>query len=117
MKSILIGSLLTLILTQVCSAQPWILQSSGTINNLNDISFTDTLTGTIVGDQGTILRTTNGGMDWFEQSSGTSLSLFGVSFVNTDTGTVVGATGIILKTTNGGSDWTVQSSGVTAYLH
>ncbi len=68
------------ILKSTDGGENWVSKSSGTINDINDISFTDFRTGTLVGNQGTILRTINGGLDWVEQSSGTSLSLFGVSF-------------------------------------
>lgn len=116
MKSIFTFAIATLSLTQFCFAQ-WVSQSSGTVNDLNDISFADAQIESVVGNQGTILRTTNGGKDWIEQSSGTHLSLFGISLINADIGIAVGADGIILKTTNGGTNWIVQSSGVTDYLY
>lgn len=40
----------------------WVSQPIETNNNLNGISFTDANTGTAVGDNGTILRTTTGGI-------------------------------------------------------
>jgi hypothetical protein len=36
------------------------------MNWLYGVSFTDANTGTVVGDLGTIVRTTNGGVTWFE---------------------------------------------------
>jgi hypothetical protein len=39
----------------------WAVQTSGTTNDLHGVSFTDANNGTVVGDDGTILRTTNGG--------------------------------------------------------
>jgi photosystem II stability/assembly factor-like uncharacterized protein len=39
----------------------WLDQISGTTNGLNSVYFTDANTGYIVGDDGTILKTTNGG--------------------------------------------------------
>ena len=40
----------------------WVLQSSGTTETLNGVSFTDSDNGTVVGNGGTILRTTTGGV-------------------------------------------------------
>jgi len=47
----------------------WTQQTSGTIYTLNDVSFTDALTGTAVGDWGRILRTTNGGVSFVEEEA------------------------------------------------
>jgi Uncharacterized protein related to plant photosystem II stability/assembly factor len=92
-------------------------------NTLNGVCFTDANTGTAVGNGGTILRTTDGGITWTRQESGTTLDLYGVSFSNADTGTIVGGReiyyiddyrdfyGIILHTTNGGVTWTKQLEG------
>ena len=53
---------------------------------LRAVSFTDLNIGTIVGEDGTILRTTNGGTDWYEQSSGTIQYLLDVDFTNANIG-------------------------------
>ena len=39
----------------------WIVDFSGTFNTLYDVSFADANTGTVVGDIGSILRTTGSG--------------------------------------------------------
>jgi photosystem II stability/assembly factor-like uncharacterized protein len=94
----------------------WIQQNSGTNISLFGVSFTDANTGTVVGQNGTILRTTNGGQNWISQSSGTNNNLHGVSFTNANIGTAVGELGIILRTTNGGQNWISQSSGTNFEL-
>ncbi len=72
--------------------------------------------GTAVGENGTILRTTDGGTNWTQQISGTTDWLGSVSFIDSDNGTAVGGElllpsyGIILRTTNGGTNWTQQIS-------
>jgi photosystem II stability/assembly factor-like uncharacterized protein len=74
----------------------------------------DANTGTAVGDNGTILRTTDGGATWTRQTSGTTGILFGVSCVDANTCTVVGGMplgAIILRTTDGGCTWTLQTFG------
>jgi hypothetical protein len=87
---------------------------SGTARMLNGVSFTDPNTGTVVGDSGTILRTTNGGALWTTQLSGTLNRLNGVCFTDANTGTGVGDAGTILRTTNGGATWALQW-GLTRY--
>ena len=80
------------------------------------ISFTDANNGTTVGEDGTILRTTDGGLNWITQSSGTNNLLNGVSLTDANNGTVVGydydnQLGTILRTTDGGQNWITQTSG------
>lgn len=84
--------------------------------NLNGIFFADGTHGWIVGDQGRIYRSDDGGTAWTEQPSGTDVSLFRVQFVNANTGWIVGALGKLLKTTNGGSTWTAVNSGTSETL-
>src|SRR5262249_12844303 len=80
-------------------------------NSLTGGSFVDASTGTVVGDLGTIVRTTDGGATWTQQRSGTTNGLLGVSFVDASTGTAVGEFGTIVRTTDGGATWTRQTSG------
>lgn len=97
------------------SAQGWLAQNSGTTRHLWGVFFTDSSTGTAVGDSGTILRTTDGGTTWLAQSSGTTNTLFSVFFTDVNTGTAAGADGTILRTTNGGVTWVRQASGMTNF--
>src|SRR5947208_7679638 len=82
-------------------------------NTLYGVSFTDANTGTATGDNGTIVRTTDGGDSWSIQSSGTTNTLYGVSFTDANHGTAVGGGGTIVKTTDGGNNWISQPSGTT----
>lgn len=82
-----------------------------------DIDFIDENTGWLVGNNGMIVKTTDGGETWIPQSSGTSVHLFGVDFVNSLIGWAVGNSGFILKTTNGGERWTQQTSGQSVTLN
>jgi photosystem II stability/assembly factor-like uncharacterized protein len=65
------------------------------------VSFIDANTGTAVGWEGTILRTTDGGATWTAQESCTTNLLYGVSFTDANTGTAVGQFGTILRTDGG----------------
>jgi hypothetical protein len=69
---------------------------------LSGISFGDSLSGTAVGNNGAIMRTTNGGANWFEQAGATTNTLNAVHMLNSLTGYICGNGGMILKTTNGG---------------
>jgi len=101
----------------------WEIQVSGTTANLNAISMlvfataAGTTTGYVVGDNGTILKTTNGGAEWVAQTSGTTVRLNGVYAVTATAAWAVGDNGTILRTTDGGATWVAQNSGTTANLN
>ena len=102
------------------SAQPMAdktgrVQSSAATGLLG-VYFTDNNTGTVVGNDGVILRTTDGGQNWTPQTSGTINQLRAVWFADANTGTVVGDLGTILRTTDGGQNWVSQTSGVSELL-
>src|SRR4030043_77905 len=86
----------------------WVLQGSGTTQDLYDVAFINSTHGWAVGDYGTILSTNNSGQTWVAQTSGTTKDLRGVDFVNGVVGWAVGP-GILLKTTNGGQSWSDQT--------
>jgi hypothetical protein len=92
-------------------------QASGTTSQLRAVWFADANTGTVVGDQGTILRTTDGGQHWVTQSSGVSELLLGVSFTDGAHGRAVGQLGTIVRTTDGGATWVREESGTNQDLY
>lgn len=80
--------------------------------DLYKCSFVDTLKGWAAGDSGTILYTSNGGLNWVAQSSHISEAIVALQFINERIGWGLAlATSpeywgtIILKTTNGGLVW------------
>jgi photosystem II stability/assembly factor-like uncharacterized protein len=79
-------------------------------NNVMSIAFADDSTGWIVGYQGNIDKTTNGGRTWRPQDSKTNELLYSVSFADTLVGTAVGRDGMILRTKDGGKTWTQQTT-------
>jgi photosystem II stability/assembly factor-like uncharacterized protein len=85
-------------------------------NNLRGASFVDANIGTVVGDYGTIVRTTDGGNNWTVQGSGTTQNLWAVSFTDVNDGTAVGEGGTVLGTTDGGAHWVPETSGTTLQL-
>jgi hypothetical protein len=66
--------------------------------------------GYVCGWSGTILATTNAGINWSLQASGTTQNLRSMHFPNAQTGWAVGDNGTILKTTTGGVTPVVQVS-------
>jgi photosystem II stability/assembly factor-like uncharacterized protein len=84
----------------------WVVQNSDTSYDLYSVRFpVDTMTGYAVGNEGTILKTTNSGGTWVPCSSGTSFGLYSVDFPVADTGYAVGQAGTILKTTDAWSSY------------
>ncbi|MDH3267940.1 MAG: YCF48-related protein [Ignavibacteria bacterium] len=98
---------LVFILSITIPAQ-WVMQNSGTQLNLNSIFFIDSNTGWAVGDEGIILKTTNGGNDWITQPGVTTDNLYSVHFENSNIGWIVGENVRIMKSTDGGSSWSAQ---------
>jgi photosystem II stability/assembly factor-like uncharacterized protein len=90
----------------------WSPVNSGTTNNLNGTYLLDSGTGFVVGDTGTILKTTNAGATWMPLVSGTTTTLNAVHFFDASAGVAVGEQGLILRTTDGGTGWVPVSSGV-----
>jgi len=70
----------------------------------------------VVGGNGTILSTTDGGAHWAAQASGTTRGITSISAFDANTVYAVGNDGTILKTTNGGTTWVTQTSGTTTPL-
>ena len=83
----------------------WTLLNSGTTNKLNGICSVGNYIASAVGNSGTILRTTDGGITWISQNSGTTEHLTSVFFIDANLGIVLGTRGTILRTTNGGETW------------
>ena len=84
----------------------WILQR----DKQDDIAyyaifFSDINNGWIVGYNGTIKNTTDGGNHWQTQKSSVTETLCDVNFINNLRGWICGWNNTILKTTNGGKSW------------
>jgi len=101
----------------VNSVTGWFEQESGTSEILHACSFLNSNFGIIVGNNGTILRTTDGGNNWSMSGSNTAEDLYSVDVVNIFLASVVGTNGIILKTTDGGLTWFEQERITTNNLN
>jgi photosystem II stability/assembly factor-like uncharacterized protein len=94
----------------------WTQQNSGTTENLNDVYCISADTVVVVGDNTTILRTTNGGTDWLPVSNPATGNLHKVQFADTQTGYAVGDNGILLKTIDAGVSWQSLTTNTTENL-
>ena len=94
----------------------WVNQTSGTNANLKSVWFKRGTEGWVVGDGGTILRTTDAGQIWTSVSSPVNDDFKEVKFFNDTLGFIVGA-GSILRTSNKGATWTQvsQTGNLTLY--
>jgi len=86
----------------------WQIQSSGTSENLNDVAILNQTTAIIVGENGTILKTSDNGLNWVAKNSGGSFDFNAVSFRDDQNGIVVGNSTFNL-TTDGGESWSVAN--------
>ncbi|MFY7890380.1 MAG: YCF48-related protein [Spirosomataceae bacterium] len=99
--------------------------NSFSATSLSDIAFTTNQTGFISGNNGTLLKTSDGGTSWQPAStplSGTNAEFRDIEFVNAQVGYVTGfkyATptieGFLLKTTDGGNTWQYMTLPSYAY--
>jgi photosystem II stability/assembly factor-like uncharacterized protein len=86
--------------------------------NGNSITFENTQTAVITGDDGMMLRTTTGGTSWSADTSGITNSLRNSAFYTTGGGIgsvnvhlVAAENGVILKSTDNGANWDVKFPG------
>ena len=85
--------------TEVTSSIPSPISTS-----LNDISFTSTNNGLIVGNSGAIYKTSDGGLNWQLRISGTTNRLVAFQNINNQTAYACGSV-TLLKTIDGGETW------------
>ena len=86
------------------------------VRNYYGVSFANSMTGWIVGDNGAILQTTNGGStSWFAQSSSVTCTLRSVTSVSTTQAWAAGDGTIVIY--DGISSWSPIYSSTNAYLN
>lgn len=102
------------------SQSGWFFQNPNVLSQLNSVYYVNRTTGYVVGDGGTILKTTNQGNNWNISNLSASYFFWGIHFINENTGTAVGGyssyTSLIIRTTDGGLNWTQQASNANVYL-
>ena len=73
-------------------------------------SFVDTSNGWVCGENGTMLHTSNGGLNWILQRTNTDYQIVYVTFLNKNLGWAIGnkyiyTSPVIYSTLNGGTNW------------
>ena len=109
--------LFTINCSLLCPRDWFWLNPKTSVNGLNSIKFVNTDTGFAVGQNGTILKTTDGGNKWISHDSLTSKNLNSIFFVNSKVGYIVGDSGVVMKTTDCGSNWIYQSLGINHWFN
>ena len=110
MKSILTLCVLLLCLCvspRLC-AQEWTQLASPTQRHLRDVYMHSPTLGWVVGDSGTLLKTTDG-VSWSVLGSPTNNDLISVAFFDTQRGYLLPRFGPPYYTTDGGSSWQMDS--------
>jgi Secretion system C-terminal sorting domain/Photosynthesis system II assembly factor YCF48 len=81
---------------------------TGVTENLTGVQFLNTSIGYIWGNNGTLLKTINGGLTWLPINTGIVSTIKKVQFTDENTGYMM-ADNAIQKTTDGGTVWTLVS--------
>ena len=88
----------------------WQALNTTTTARLTGVWFVTAQQGYLVGDAGTALRTSDGGVTWTTMPVGTAADLNAVRFLSPTTGFIVGDLGTLLLTTDGGKTWKPEAS-------
>lgn len=109
--------IITLFLFYFSSAYTqWNQLTTGTTADLRSLFFLNPNTGYSCGASGTVIKTTNGGINWSSLNSGLSDNLNSIYFLTPQTGYACGNAGKIIYTSNGGLNWIAAQSSVTDNL-
>jgi len=95
----------------------WEVQNEELDPVFDDMTFANMQTGWLVGKDGVVLKTADGGNTWVEQSTSTTKDLLAVDFINNSKGWAVGKRGTILHTSDGGENWEIQTSSTDKRLY
>lgn len=95
-----------LLIFPISSNSQWIFQDSKTTKDLWSVDFLNIYTGIVVGDSGTVLKTTNGGVDWLKIQTPVLENFHSCMLLNSNTGFVL-ADRKLLRTTNSGLNWDI----------
>jgi len=121
MKKIVLSFTVLIAVFKLHSQVSFESQTSGTLQDLEAIDIRQ-ITGSTyelwtTGTGGTILQSSDLGVNWAAQTSGVTATLHDVSFITSSDGWACGSVGTILATQNGGTTWGVQAQGAPASLY
>ncbi len=117
--SVLFSFIFSFLIVQVVSAQHW-QPANGNItsSDLNEVHFVTDQIAYAIGNNGTILKSSDGGASWADISYGDSRNYQGLFFFDAESGFVGGpfttagggSSEMLAKTDDGGETWDVRSS-------
>jgi photosystem II stability/assembly factor-like uncharacterized protein len=111
----------TLKIENCMSQSGWYQVNSGVTSNLNCIVFPPTATGNfgfVAGENGVLMKTTNGGTNWFSVSPDPNVNFKTIFFLDYSNGWTSGwgsDSVFVYRTTNAGTNWTKQFTGYDPY--
>jgi len=91
----------------------WTQQVGSTYENLNGVYMVNSNVSYAVGNNGTVLKTTNGGTTWTAKSFPASSTNLSVYFQNELTGFIGNQNAFIYKTVDGGNNWEMNGAAST----
>lgn len=103
--------LMLIIASNKLGAQTWQPLNTNTTEDLKTLFFLNSNIGWAGGANGTIIKTTDGGVSW-DTTINTPITetIRSVFFINSNTGWAAGNNGKVLKSIDGGINWTQQTS-------
>src|SRR6056297_617338 len=109
MKKMLLFAIVVLLATTMVFSQSWEVVKKGEVPSVNTSTFLDANTGWLVGDEGLVHKTTDGGNTWtvVREAVPESDDWVSVDFANADVGYACADAGMIFKTEDGGDTWTM----------
>lgn len=85
--------------------------------NWSGMHFHSASAGWLIGGQGQVFQTANGGQSWSQADPRTAVDIQHLTFLDQATGWLVGKAGVIRRTTDGGNSWQQQFSPIGADLN
>lgn len=95
----------------------WIDQVSNTTDSLFSVKFLNNNLGVVVGEGGTILRTTNNGSNWQAIASPISTSLYNLTVKPNASMVACGASGAVIASVDSGQTWQPLNTGIFTSLY
>jgi photosystem II stability/assembly factor-like uncharacterized protein len=80
------------------------------------IDFVDEQIGYLAGNEGTIMKTVNGGATWSFPATGTTEDLYAIQCRNPGLCYAAGNSGVLLKTADGGATWSARNTTATGRI-
>lgn len=106
----------TYLVSTTDGAQSWV-RSSELSEGYSDLIFTTPLQGVVVGYNGHIVSTSDGGKTWQNRYSGTGNNLASLAYSEATGLWAVGVGGALLNSTDGGATWTDRGGATTLGLN